>query len=172
MSSTPQAVTSPRANLEIGAVGLGALAAALTQTLVIPVLPVISREIGASAAETQWLLTSTLLVGAVSVPIVGRFADMLGRRLMLLVCLGCLAIGSIVDALKSDVTVMIVGRAITGVSAAAIPLGISLLAGVLPAQRQANRSPLGHSTTSREASTPPTRAERAIAGTPGQGKAP
>jgi MFS family permease len=141
----PPADTEPsalRANLEIAAVGLGALTAALTQTLVIPVLPVISRSIGASTTQAQWLLTSTLLVAAVSVPIIGRFADMLGRRLMLLACLAGLAIGSIVDALTSNATVMIVGRAITGLSAAAIPLGISLLASVLPVERKASATGL------------------------------
>lgn len=110
MDSTSVGTSSLRTNVEIVAVGLGALMAALTQTLVIPVLPVISRSIGASTTEAQWLLTSTLLVAAVSVPIIGRFADMLGRRLLLLICLAGLTVGSVVDALTSDVTVMIVGR--------------------------------------------------------------
>ncbi|MEW2165286.1 MFS transporter [Streptomyces sp. NPDC007084] len=135
--------TSPvRAYLEIGAVGLGALMASLTQTLVIPVLPVISRDIGASTTEAQWLLTSTLLVAAVSVPVVGRFADMVGRRLMLVLSLGALALGSVIDALTTDTTLMIIGRALTGLSAAAIPLGISLLAAVLPVDRRSSATAL------------------------------
>lgn len=135
--------TSPvRAYLEIGAVGLGALMASLTQTLVIPVLPVISKDIGASTTETQWLLTSTLLVAAVSVPVVGRFADMVGRRLMLVFSLGALALGSLIDALTTDTTVMIIGRALTGLSAASIPLGISLLAAVLPVDRRSSATAL------------------------------
>ncbi|MFJ8796231.1 MFS transporter [Streptomyces sp. NPDC102487] len=135
--------TSPvRAYLEIGAVGLGALMASLTQTLVIPVLPVISKDIEASTTQTQWLLTSTLLVAAVSVPVVGRFADMVGRRLMLVFSLGALALGSIIDALTTDTTLMIVGRALTGLSAASIPLGISLLAAVLPVDRRSSATAL------------------------------
>ncbi|MFI5997864.1 MULTISPECIES: MFS transporter [unclassified Streptomyces] len=135
--------TSPvRAYLEIGAVGLGALMASLTQTLVIPVLPVISKDIGASTTQTQWLLTSTLLVAAVSVPVVGRFADMVGRRLMLVFSLGALALGSLIDALTTDTTLMIVGRALTGLSAASIPLGISLLAAVLPVDRRSSATAL------------------------------
>lgn len=135
--------TSPvRAYLEIGAVGLGALMASLTQTLVIPVLPVISQDIGASTTQTQWLLTSTLLVAAVSVPVVGRFADMVGRRLMLVFSLGALALGSLIDALTTDTTLMIVGRALTGLSAASIPLGISLLAAVLPVDRRSSATAL------------------------------
>ncbi|KQS00917.1 MFS transporter [Williamsia sp. Leaf354] len=125
-----------RANLEIIAIGLGALMAALAQTLVLPVLPTISRDIGASTTEAQWLLTSTLLVGAAAVPVIGRLADMYGRRLMLIVALGALLVGSVIDALTDDIRVMILGRAITGLSSAAIPLGISLLSAVLPEARK------------------------------------
>ena len=110
--------------------------AALSQTLILPVLPVLSRDLGASTTQAQWLLTSTLLVAAVSVPVIGRLADMFGRRRLLLVALGSLAVGSTLDALTSNITLMIAGRALCGVSAAAIPLGISLLAAVLPEARK------------------------------------
>ena len=122
-------------NVRIAAVGSGALAAALTQTLLLPVLPEIQRDLGASTSGAQWLLTSTLLVAAVSVPIVGRLADMYGRRRLLLACLGTLTLGSLIDALTSNLGLMIFGRALAGVSAAAIPLGISLLAAQLPRER-------------------------------------
>ncbi|MFC6341470.1 MFS transporter, partial [Nocardioides hankookensis] len=137
-----QQVPPMRANLEIGAIGLGALMAALAQTLVIPVLPVIEADLRSSTTESQWLLTSTLLVAAVSVPIVGRLADMFGRRLMLLVALSCLFVGSLICALTSNIDVMIFGRALCGVSSAAIPLGISLLATVLPPERRGSATAL------------------------------
>ena len=65
-----------------------ALSAALAQTLIIPVLPTLTEDLGTTAIGAQWLLTATLLVGAISVPVMGRFADMFGRRLLLLVALG------------------------------------------------------------------------------------
>jgi MFS family permease len=125
-----------RTNAEIAGIGLGALMAALSQTLVIPVLPTIARDLDASTTQAQWLLTSTLLVAAAAVPVASRLADMFGRRLVLVLCLGSLAVGSLVDAVTSDATVMIVGRALTGLSGAAIPLGISLLATALPPERR------------------------------------
>jgi MFS family permease len=145
MSTTTAATTSAvhavevpgwRANLEILAIGLGALMAALAQTLVFPVLPIIAEQLDASTTQTQWLLTATLLVGAAAVPVVSRLADMFGRRLLLTVCLLFLAVGSAIDAATDDIRVMIVGRALAGLSMAAIPLGISLLAAVLPAARR------------------------------------
>ncbi|WUH95268.1 MFS transporter [Streptomyces sp. NBC_00433] len=129
-------------NLQIVAVGLGALAAALAQTLIIPVLPELTTSLHTSTGNAQWLLTSTLLVAAVSVPVMGRLADMFGRRLVLLLSLGGLAVGSVIDALTSNLGVMLAGRAVAGLSAAAIPLGISLLAVVLPKNRRGSATAL------------------------------
>lgn len=124
-----------RNNLEIGVIGLGALLSALSQTLVLPVLPLIAGELDASIEEAQWLLTSTLLAAAVAVPVVSRLADMYGRRRMLIVSLLALLCGSSLDALTDDLAVMLAGRALSGVSVAAVPLGISLLVAVLPGER-------------------------------------
>lgn len=141
-ATKPVGVSSTRANLQTAAIGLGALMAALAQTLILPVLPTISAAVGASASQSSWLLTSTLLVAAVSVPIVSRLADMFGRRLMLMISLTALAAGSVVDALTDNVNVMIAGRALQGMSSAAIPLGISLLAVTLPANRRSSATAL------------------------------
>ena len=142
VTGDPSTISRTRANLEIVAVGLGALMAALSQTLVLPVLPTIAADINATPTEAEWLLTSTLLVAAISVPIIGRLADIFGRRLMLVISLGALGVGSVMAALTSNPEVMIAGRAISGLSSAAIPLGISLLATVLPAERKASATAL------------------------------
>lgn len=130
-----QRVTGPRANLELLVVGFGALAVSLSQSVLVPALGELNTRYGASAA---WLLTSTLLVAAVSVPVMGRLADMFGKRLLLLAALGALVVGSLIDALSSDIGWLIVGRAIQGLSTSAVPLGISLLATVMPREKVAS----------------------------------
>lgn len=127
--------SGPRANLELLIVGFGALAVSLSQSVLVPALGELNATYGASAT---WLLTSTLLVAAVSVPVMGRLADMYGKRLLLLVALGALAVGSVVDALTSDIGWLIAGRAIQGLSSSAVPLGISLLATLMPRERVAS----------------------------------
>jgi MFS family permease len=127
--------TSSRANLELLFVGLGALVVSLSQSVLVPVLGELQQEFGENA---NWLLTSTLLVAAVSVPIMGRLGDMFGKRLLLLVAMGALTVGSLVDAVAQDFGWLIVGRAIQGASSAAIPLGISLLATLMPKERVAS----------------------------------
>lgn len=127
--------TSPgRARLELLVVGTAALAVSLSQSLLIPMLGKLPQELPShpSSATVEWLLTSTLLVGAVAVPLFGRLGDMFGKRLMLMVAVATLVVGSVLCGVTSNVPLLIAGRAIQGASMAAIPLGISLLASLLP----------------------------------------
>jgi MFS family permease len=138
--STPAAAvaahtSSRRATLELLVVGLGALVVALAQSVLIPVLSILPADLDTSASNVNWLLTSTLLVAAVSVPILGRLGDMFGKRRMLLVAIGALVAGSLMTSFTDNVGLLIAGRAIQGASSAAIPLGISLLATVMPRER-------------------------------------
>ncbi len=101
----------------------------------IPVLATLPATLNTSVTNVEWLLTSTLLVSAVAVPVFGRLGDMFGKRRMMLVAIAALVVGSLVTCFTSDVTVLIVGRAIQGASMATIPLGISLLSSTLPRER-------------------------------------
>ncbi len=130
-------VTGGKARLWLVTIGLRALIVSLSQSLLIPVLPALPAQLNTSSETVQWLLTSTLLVAAVAVPVMGRLGDMWGKRLMLLVAVAAMLVGSLITALSNDVVILIIGRSIQGISAAAIPLGISLLATLLPRNRRA-----------------------------------
>ncbi|MRJ78285.1 MFS transporter [Aeromicrobium sp. SMF47] len=134
-SQPPVRASSRRATLELVFVGLGALVVALSQSLLIPVLSILPAQLDTSAGNVNWLLTSTLLAAAVSVPIMGRLGDMFGKRRLLLVAVGALVVGSLLTAVTDNIGLLIAGRAIQGCAAAAIPLGISLLAAVLPREK-------------------------------------
>ena len=115
--------TSPaRDRLELLVVGTAALAVSLSQSLLIPALGILPRQIPShpSSSTVEWLLTATLLVGAVAVPLFGRLGDMFGKRLMLMVAVVALVVGSVLCGVTSNVPLLIVGRAIQGVSMAAI----------------------------------------------------
>jgi MFS family permease len=127
--------SAARARLELFVVGVGALMVSLSQSLLVPILPILPAQLHTSVDNVEWLLTSTLLVGAIAVPVFGRLGDMFGKRLMLLVALGALTVGSLIDAITDTIGPQIVGRAIQGASLAAIPLGISLLSSLLPRER-------------------------------------
>jgi predicted MFS family arabinose efflux permease len=129
------AVSPARARLELLTIGFGALAVSLSQSMLIPVLGQLPAELDVSTSTVEWLITSTLLVGAIAVPLMGRLGDMIGKRTMMLVALAALVVGSAIDTFTSNIGLLIVGRAIQGLSMAAIPLGISLLTTLLPRER-------------------------------------
>ncbi|MCI2415916.1 MFS transporter [Saccharopolyspora sp. K220] len=126
---------SPRTNTVVLVLALGGIVVSLMQTLVIPLVPMLPALLSASASDATWAITATLLAGAVATPVVGRLGDMYGKRRMLLVSLGLLVAGSAVCGLSSTLAPMVVGRALQGLAAGVIPLGISIMRDELPAER-------------------------------------
>ena len=108
---------------------------ALQQTLVVPLLPDFPEILGTSTDNASWLVTSTLLVGAVATPIVSRLADMIGKRRMMVLCLLVTVTGSVVAALGPSFALVVTGRALQGFGAALIPVGISILRDELPREK-------------------------------------
>ena len=119
----------------VAVLALAGITVSLQQTIIIPIVPLLPRLVDASAADTSWAVTATLLAGAVATPTVGRLADMVGKRRMLLVCLGVLIVGSGVAALSTSLLPLVIGRALQGLAAGVVPLGISLMRDQLPAER-------------------------------------
>ncbi len=104
----------------------------LMQTLVIPIIPSLPTLLSTSASNASWVITATLLAGAVSTPISGKLGDMFGKRLVLVVNLGFMIVGSVVCASFSSLVPEIVGRSLQGAAVGAIPLGISIMRDELP----------------------------------------
>ena len=80
----------------------------------------ISADIGGSVTALQWVNTIFTLVCGALVIAAGRFGDIFGRRRVLDIGLIIFAAASVVAALAPDPTVLVVGRALMGVGAAAI----------------------------------------------------
>ncbi len=111
------------------------LAVSLTQTIVVPLLPQFPRLLDASPTTVTWLVTATLVAGAVCAPVLGRLGDMHGKKRMLLVALGMVTAGSALGAVAPGVELLLAGRVLQGASLGVIALGISVLRDVLPAER-------------------------------------
>jgi len=109
--------------------------AALMQTLVVPLLAELPDLLGTTASNASWVVTATLLTGAVATPVTGRLGDLCGKRRLMLVCALMLVAGSVVCALSASVLPMVVGRGLQGVGMGLIPLGISAMRDLLPAER-------------------------------------
>lgn len=124
-----------RSRLVVPVLAFCGVVVAVMQTLVVPLLPHVPELTGASAGAAGWLVTVTLLTGAVFTPVLGRVGDMYGKRRVLLASLGVLTLGSVLCAVSSDIGVLITGRALQGAALAVIPLGISIIRDELPAER-------------------------------------
>src|SRR6476620_11961868 len=61
----------------------GGLSAALTQTMVIPIQSELPQLLSTSPANASWVVTITLLAAAVTMPVAGRIADMVGKQRVL-----------------------------------------------------------------------------------------
>jgi MFS family permease len=128
-------LVNSRPALVVGVLAACGLAVSLMQTLVVPLLPRYPQLLNASTSTVTWLVTATLVAGAVCAPMLGRLGDMYGKRRMLVVALGLVTVGSALGALAPDVTTLIVARALQGASLGVVPLGISIMRDVLPEGR-------------------------------------
>ncbi|MGW4603645.1 MFS transporter [Streptomyces sp. NPDC004532] len=108
---------------------------AVMQTLLVPVIKDLPQLLSTSPSNATWVLTSTLLSGAVATPIMGRLGDLYGKRRMLLASLGVMVVGALISGFTSAVLPMIVGRTLQGFAMGAIPLGIGLMRDMLPRER-------------------------------------
>ncbi|GAA2725793.1 MFS transporter [Actinocorallia aurantiaca] len=111
------------------------IVAALMQTIVVPFIGEMPRILGTTASNASWVVTATLLAGAVFIPVTGRLGDLYGKQRMLLVCTVPLILGSVVCALADSVIPMIVGRGLQGMGMGIVSLGISALRDLLPPRR-------------------------------------
>ncbi|MDX3225544.1 MFS transporter [Streptomyces sp. ME19-01-6] len=111
------------------------IAVSVMQTLVVPLVTELPQLLHTSSSNASWVITATLLAGAVSTPVMGRLGDMFGKRRMLMVALGLLVVGSLVCAVTSELVVMVIGRTIQGGAMGAIPLGISIMRDELPPKK-------------------------------------
>lgn len=108
---------------------------AVMQTLLVPVIKDLPALLNTDPSNATWVMTATLLAGAVSTPIMGRLGDLRGKRKMLLASLAVMVVGSLICAFTDDLVIMIVGRALQGFAMGAIPLGIGIMRDELPREK-------------------------------------
>ncbi|TDW87575.1 MFS transporter [Kribbella pratensis] len=124
-----------RPRLVLAALAFCGVLVSISQTIVVPLLPELPAITHSPPSDVSWLITVTLLTGAVFTPLLGRAGDMYGKRRVLLIALASMVIGSLLCASSSNLSVLIVGRAFQGAAVAVVPLGISILRDELPPRR-------------------------------------
>jgi EmrB/QacA subfamily drug resistance transporter len=99
-------------------------------------LPVLAPHFGASFQEVQWIVLAYLLAVTALIVSVGRLADMIGRRRLLLAGIFLFTLGSILCGFASTLRLMIVARAVQGLGAAAMmALSVAFVGETVPKER-------------------------------------
>ena len=107
---------------------LSTLVISVDNTILNVALPTITRTIGATASQIQWIVDAYALVFACLLLAAGALGDWFGRRLMLLIGLTWFAAMAIYSSLGNSPTDLIIGRALMGLGAAFIfPSTLSIL---------------------------------------------
>jgi EmrB/QacA subfamily drug resistance transporter len=124
-------------NLTFAVLVLAGCTFALLQSMVAPALPEIQRDLHTSPTAVAWVLTAYLLSASVLTPIIGRLGDMFGKEHTLVASLVVLGAGTLVAALATSITVLIVGRVIQGAGGAVFPLAFGIIRDEFPRNRVA-----------------------------------
>lgn len=120
------------ARLMVAVLCFGGLTSSLMQTLVIPIQSSLPKLLNTSEANASWVITATLLAGAVTMPVAGRLADMFGKKRVLVVSTVILLLGTVLAAMAESFTPMLVARIMQGLAMGYLPVGISLVREIVP----------------------------------------
>jgi MFS family permease len=131
----PPAAPAPPADrrsdgLALAILAAGVFLAALDQTVVVTVLYKVQQDYNIPATQFDqlaWVVTAYLLGYTVTLPLMGRVADVWGRKWVFLGCLGVFMAGSVLAALSPSVEALIAARVVQAVGGGALlPVGIAM----------------------------------------------
>ncbi|MBA2280728.1 MAG: DHA2 family efflux MFS transporter permease subunit [Acidimicrobiia bacterium] len=112
----------------LGVLVLALLVTSIDHTIINVALPQMVGDLGASAAELQWVVAAYTVVFAGLLLTAGSLGDRFGRRHALAAGLFTFVAGSVTSALAASTTMLIAGRGVMGVGGALImPTTLSIL---------------------------------------------
>jgi MFS family permease len=119
----------------LGALILASLAYSTTQTLLVPALPGIQRDLGTTAVGATALVSVFFVSGAVTTGVVGRLGDMFGKRRLLVIELALFSFGAVLCALAPTLPLLLAGRMVMGTGLAIFPLSFAIVRDAFPRER-------------------------------------
>jgi EmrB/QacA subfamily drug resistance transporter len=100
---------------------------ALDSTIIATAVPSVVADLG-GFAHFPWLFSIYLLAQAVTVPLYGKYADVVGRRPVMLLGIAVFLVGSVLCGVAWSMPALIVARAVQGIGAGAIqPMSMTMV---------------------------------------------
>src|SRR4051794_4158475 len=110
---------------------------AIDSTILATAIPAIVGDLG-GFTQFPWLFSVYLLAQAVSVPVYGKVADLVGRKPVMLVGIALFLAGSLLCGLAWSMTSLIVFRLVQGLGAGAVqPMGMTIVGDIYSLQERA-----------------------------------
>jgi predicted MFS family arabinose efflux permease len=107
----------------------------LLQVGIIPLLPLIGKNLHVSPGSVSWLITASLLSGAIFLAVLTRLADLIGKRRVVMICLVLVLAGSILGCIATSLTTLIVSRVLMGAVLPMLALPEAIAADTMPRER-------------------------------------
>src|SRR5215207_521402 len=120
---------------------LASFIAVVDTTIVSIALPSMRRELGFTGADAGWILNGYALTFGGLVLLLGRAADLYGRRRIFVGGLALFGAASLVGGFSWEPWILVCARSIQGVGAAAlVPASLSLLTAIFAEEEDCNRA--------------------------------
>ncbi|QDQ12940.1 MDR family MFS transporter [Streptomyces spectabilis] len=136
--STPQAAEGPpqrSVRVVIFALMVAILLAMLDNMIVSPAMPTIVGDLG-GLEHLSWVVTGYTLATAASTPIWGKLGDLYGRKGAFLTSIVIFLVGSALSGLAQDMGQLIAFRAVQGLGAGGLMVGVMAIIGELVPPRE------------------------------------
>jgi len=110
---------------------------ALDSTIIATAVPSVVADLG-GFSQFPWLFSIYLLTQAVTVPLYGKFADVLGRRPVMFFGIAAFLLGSVLCGAAWSMPVLIAARAVQGIGAGAIqPIALTMVGDMYTVEERA-----------------------------------
>ena len=115
----PIVLDNKKLALALSGIVLSILLASLDQTIVNPAMPRIVEELQGFSLFA-WVTTAYLLTSTATIPIAGKFGDMFGRKLVLIIAIVIFLLGSALSGAAPSMIWLVIFRGIQGIGAGAL----------------------------------------------------
>lgn len=116
------------------------LLASLDQTIFSTALPTIAGELH-GVDRQLWVTTAYILASTITLPVYGKFGDLIGRKGLFIGAISLFIVGSVIGGLAGDMSTLIVGRAVQGLGGGGLMiLSQAIIADVIPARQRGRYS--------------------------------
>ena len=122
-------------NVTLAILTIAGTAFALQQTMVVPALPTLQRELHTTPTWVTWVLTVFLLVASVATPLLGKLGDQYGKERLLVISLSLFLAGCVGCALAWNIWSLIAFRALSGAGGAVFPLSFGIIRDEFPREK-------------------------------------